>query len=307
MWRDVDLRSDGPDRLDLNRGSRAASEHRSSRVSDLRDVLSRDLNLPRSSSRRPIQGRDRTFELRASEVRLLATAGAFRVVPARDLLDERGRSLNPRSGDLRRLRESGLVRTVPYVTGREKTSLVTLTEEGRHLLEAHRNPDTVEPRQEFYAGVVKPRELSHDAELYRAYLHAAERLQSQGSTVTRVALDYEMKRDYQRFRRELDRERRRTERDSDAVDRDVAEWARRHDLPVADGHVQFPDVRIEYERPDGERRVEDIEVVTPHYRGAYAAAKGRSGFTCYRIDARVGARGGRSGGRGPAIAEELLR
>ena len=29
--------------------------------------------------------------------------------------------------------------------------------------------------------------------------------------------------------------------------------------------------------------VEDIEVVTPHYRGAHAAAKGRTGFTRYRV------------------------
>jgi hypothetical protein len=32
---------------------------------------------------------------------------------------------------------------------------------------------------------------------------------------------------------------------------------------MVDGHVQFPDVRIEYEHPDGRRSVEDIEVVTP--------------------------------------------
>ena len=61
--------------------------------------------------------------------------------------------------------------------------------------------------------------------------------------------------------------------------REVAEWAAAATCPSIDGHVHFPDVRIEYERPDGERKVEDVEVVTPHYRGAYAAAKGRTGFT----------------------------
>jgi hypothetical protein len=122
-----------------------------------------------------------------------------------------------------------------------------------------------------------------------------------------VALDYELKRDYQRFLRDLDRERRRTDRDADVVAHDVAEWAARRDLPVVDGHVHFPDVRIEYERPDGERKVEDVEVVTPHYRGAYAAAKGRTGFSCYRIDTGVGGRGGRSGrSPDPRIFEEFL-
>jgi hypothetical protein len=76
---------------------------------------------------------------------------------------------------------------------------------------------------------------------------------------------------------------------------------------VIDGHVHFPDVRIEYERPDGDRKVEDIEVVTPHYRGAYAAAKGRTGFSSYRIATGLGGRGGRSGrSPNPRIFEEFL-
>jgi hypothetical protein len=47
----------------------------------------------------------------------------------------------------------------------------------------------------------------------------------------------------------------------------------------------------------------DLEVVTPHYRGAHAAAKSGSGFRLH-----VAARGGRGGGGGrtPSVAEELL-
>jgi hypothetical protein len=76
-------------------------------------------------------------------------------------------------------------------------------------------------------------------------------------------------------------------------------------------HVQFPDLRIEYEERDGRRVIEDVEVTTPHYRGAHAAAKARSGFRCYRaIGARLGGGRGssRSGGRGfdPRLAEEIL-
>jgi hypothetical protein len=199
------------------------------------------------------------------------------------------------------------VETRPYVIGREKTSLVTLTERGRELLERHRSHRGTSTRQEFYAGIVKPRELAHDAQLYRAYVNAADRLRRSGSIVKRVALDYELKRDYQRFLRDLNRERRRNERDQEDHARGIAEWAARHDLPVVDGHVNFPDVRIEYERPDGERKVEDVEVVTPHYRGAYAAAKGRTGFSCYRIDTGVGGRGGHSGrSPDPRIFEEFL-
>jgi hypothetical protein len=71
--------------------------------------------------------------------------------------------------------------------------------------------------------------------------------------------------------------------------------------------VHFPDVRIEYERPDGRRAFEDLEVVTPHYRGAFAAAKARTGFRTYRSVSGIGGRAGR-GRRGldPRLAEEFL-
>ena len=307
MWRDYDPRPDERERPDLSRGSRGATDERASRSTDPRDVFTRSLDLPRGASRRRVRVRDHSFELRASEVRILATTGAFRVVPAKDLVDHREKAADARTGDLRRLRESGLVDTMPYVVGREKTVLVTLSERGRDLLESHRSRESHEPRQEFYAGIVKRRELGHDAQLYRAYLDAADRLRARGGTVRRVVLDYELKRDYQRFLGELNRERRRGQRDAESIDHEVAEWARRRDLPVVDDQVHFPDVRIEYDRPDGERQVEDVEVMTPHYRGAYAAAKGRTGFTCYRIDTGVGGRGG--GGRrtpDPRIMEEFL-
>jgi hypothetical protein len=307
MWRDYDPRPEDRERPDLSRGSRGASDELALNSTDPRDVFTRSLELPRGTSRRPVRVRDHSFELRASEVRILATTGAFRVVPAKDLVDHRRKPADARTGDLRRLREAELVHTTPYVMGREKTVLVTLSDRGRELLESHRSRESPEPRQQFYTGIVKRRELSHDAQLYRAYLDAAERLQTRGNSVRRVVLDYELKRDYQRFLGELNRERRRGQRDSESFDREVAEWARRHDLPVVDDQVLFPDVRIEYERPDGERKVEDVEVITPHYRGAYAAAKGRTGFRCYRIDTGVGGRSG--GGRrtpDPRIMEEFL-
>jgi hypothetical protein len=56
--------------------------------------------------------------LRGSESRALATTGAFRVVHADDLRDSRGHSFDPRSGELRHLREQKLVRTIPIHDGR---------------------------------------------------------------------------------------------------------------------------------------------------------------------------------------------
>jgi hypothetical protein len=79
---------------------------------------------------------------------------------------------------------------------------------------------------------------------------------------------------------------------------------------VVDDHVQFPDLRIECERDDGGREIEDVEVVTPHYRGAHAAAKVSAGFTRYgAVGARFGGSSGRGrGGRGRDVrlAEEML-
>jgi DNA-binding MarR family transcriptional regulator len=307
MWRDIDPRDDERERPDLSRGSAARSDDSASKRDESGDALTRDLDLPRGSGRRPVRDRDRTISLRESEVRMLATAGAFRVVIASDLRDQRGRPASARTGELRALRDAGLVETRPYLIGRDRATLVTLTERGRELLERHRRTDRDGTAQAYYAGFVKPRELSHDAQLYRAYERSVERLKDKGAKVTRVVLDYELKRDYQRFLNDLKRQRRGEEHDAERHAADVAAWAATHDLPVIDGHVHFPDVRIEYERPDGERKVEDVEVVTPHYRGAYAAAKGRTGFSSYRISTGLGGRGGRSGrSPDPRIFDEFL-
>ena len=307
MWRDIDPRDDERERPDLSRASVGRSDDGASKRAESGDALTRDLDLPRGSTRGSVRDRDRWIDLRESEVRMLATAGAFRVVVASDLRDHRGRPASASNGELRTLREAGLVETRPYVIGRDRATLVTLTDRGRELLERHRKTDRDSAPQTYYAGFVKPRELSHDAQIYRAYERSAGRLKEKGSVVTRVVLDYELKRDYQRFLHDLKRERRGQEQDADRHAADVAEWAASRDLPVIDGHVHFPDVRIEYERPDGDRKVEDIEVVTPHYRGAYAAAKGRTGFSSYRISTGLGGRGGRSGrSPNPRIFEEFL-
>src|SRR2546426_938677 len=71
-----------------------------------------------------------------SEVRRLATVGAFRVVPAGDLRDGQDRPLDPNRGDLRHLRDSGLVETIPAIG--EDRALVVLTERGRDVLECNR-------------------------------------------------------------------------------------------------------------------------------------------------------------------------
>ena len=275
-----------------------------------RDALTHDLDLPRGRSRERVQAHGREYRLSGSEVRTLAAAGAFRVVPAGELTPSDTRTPTRPSREIERLESAGLVKTTPYIVGRTRTRLVMLTDRGRELLEAYRRPDQGQARQAFYAGVAKPKELAHDTRLHQAYLKAAERLSSRGVRVRRVVLEDELKRDYQRFLQAQNRGRSDSDgtpmRDAEAI----AEWARAHQLPYHDDHVNLPDVRLECEDRDGRLVIEDLEIVTPHYRGAHAAAKARSGFTRYRAaGARVsGAGGSGRGGRGrdARLAEELL-
>ena len=300
MWDDLDPRSfDSREREPDSRGHEPI---------DPRDVFAQGLDLPRGLERERVHVHEHDYDLRGSEVRTLATIGAFRVVPLSDLHDDRGRSADLWHGDLDRLRTAGLVRVVAPLDRDERTPLLTLTERGRDLLDSHRTPEH-EPAQAFYAGLLRARELTHDAHLYRAYLRSADRLRSEGARIQRVVLEYELKRDYQRFLQERNRDRSDSDGRPDRTREEIQDWAHEHQLPVGDDGLQFPDVRIEYELPDGRRDVEDVEVTTPHYRGAHAAAKARAGFTRYRAGGgRVGGRTGRKGGRSSDVrlAEELL-
>ena len=90
------------------------------------------------------------------------------------------------------------------------------------------------------------------------------------------------------------RQRRTARRD----DEEVAGWARDRGLPYLTIRCISRMCGIEYDDRDGRSRTEDIEVVTPHYRGSHGASATRSGFTCYYL-AGVRGSGGRGGGATP--------
>lgn len=159
--------------------------------------------------------------------------------------------------------------------------------------------------QTFYAGLKRAREVEHDAQVFSAYLREAERLQEQGARIDRVVLDYELKREYQKWLHERDGDQENYDGHPDRTEDEIHDWAVQHDLPYFDDQVHFPDVRIEYEDIDGRHDHEDVEVMTIHYRGARGAAAARCGFSCYgAASARVG-----GGGKAPDphLAEEFLR
>jgi hypothetical protein len=168
-WNDPRDR-DGTNELDrdIYRDSRERGD-------DSRDALLNDLDLPRGLERELVLDRDRVYELNGENSRTLAAVGVFRVVPERDL-DSRDDALDCRNDSLEHLIEEGLVRTVS-LDGHDRG--VTLTDRGRELLEANRRDRDDDHQQKFYAGVNRPRELSHDAQLYRAYERAEKPLRDE--------------------------------------------------------------------------------------------------------------------------------
>ena len=113
----------------------------------------RHLTLPRGTTLERVEGRERTHLLDEADLRTVATIGAFRVVSIEDL---------DAAGDLRRLSNGGLItnETLTDIAGSQR--IVPLTSEGKAVLEAHPSPGDG-PDQSFFAGIVKPRELAHDA------------------------------------------------------------------------------------------------------------------------------------------------
>src|SRR5207244_11458043 len=129
---------------------------------------------------------------------------------------------------------------------------VSLTKEGRSLLESHRDRDK-DGSQTFYAGVKRERELEHDVQVYRAFEREAERLEERGARIDRVILDFELKRDYQKWLHEHDRDRDDYDGHPDRDPHEIEEWAREHALPYFDQQGHFPEPRSGAEAAHGRR------------------------------------------------------
>jgi hypothetical protein len=259
---------------------------------DPRDGLMHDLDLPRGEERELVVDRDRVYELNEEDTRALASVGTFRVVPEDDLDADRD--------TLQHLREEELAETIDL--GGNERGLV-LTKEGRELLDSHALERNDGERQAFHAGVSRPREIYHDSNLYATYRQEEARLRDEHGDIDirRVVLEQDLKREYQEFLQDHNRNRSDSDGRPDRGEDEIRGWASEHDLPYFDGQVHFPDYRIEYE-VDGREQHEDVELFTPHYRGAHAASRTKTGFRIYVVASRGG---GRSGPH-PRILEELL-
>lgn len=230
------------------------------------------------------------LSLREEERRVLAEVGRFRVVTIRDLAETIYDNRQSRmERDLAFMREKGLIH-IDTVNARrdgrggrvERIEVVTLTKGGQSLA---RISGELPRDQKLYAEMVKPREVEHDAQIYRAYLKEAERIEQKGGTNLRVQLDFELKSQIQKA---IYAERKANpERGMNEIKQQVAE---NFDLPFVDGGIQIPDARIEYDLPlKDDREIdqgprtshEDIEVLTAAYRPGHLRKKAQAGFHVY--------------------------
>jgi len=260
---------------------------------DPRDCLMRDLDLPRGEERELVVDRNRVHELNGEDSRTLAAVGAFRVVPEHEL--------DIHDDTLDHLRDEGLVETIDL--GGDDRGVV-LTKDGRDVLDSHTLDREDKAPQAYCAGVSRSREIDHDSNLYATYRQEEARLRDEhgGLDIRRVILEQDLKREYQEFLQEPNRNRSDSDGRPNRDEEEIRDWAREHDLPYFDGQVHFPDYRIEYEI-DGRERHEDVELFTPHYRGAHAVSRAKTGFRIYVVGSRGG--GGRSAPQ-PRVMEEFL-
>ncbi len=260
---------------------------------DPRETLMRDLDLPRGDERELVVDRERVYELDGEDSRTLAVVGVFRVVPEHDL--------DVPHDTLDNLHD---LRLVDLVDLGDSERGLTLTTEGRDLLDSHCLERDPESSQTFYAGVSRSREIDHDSSLYATFRQEEARLRDEHPDleIRRVILEQDLKREYQEFLQDHNRDRSDSDGRPGRDEKEVRDWAREHALPYFDDQVHFPDYRIEYE-VDGRELHQDIELFTPHYRGAHAASRARTGFRIYVVASRGS--GGRSGPR-PREMEEFL-
>ncbi len=222
------------------------------------------------------------LRLHQEERQLLYEVGRFRVLSVKDAAqtiysgDERALR-----SDLRFLKEQGIV-SVDMVNARrdgrsrpvERLEVITLTRDGEKLA---RSANEINPDQKLYHGLVKPREVEHDSQIYRAYLKEWEKIEREGGENPRVKLDFEIKSEVQKAIHAARKAE--PDRDLNEIKQQVAQ---NQQLPFVDQQIQIPDARIEYDLDQGSRTgFSDIEVVTAAYRPGHLHAKTQAGFHLY--------------------------
>lgn len=237
------------------------------------------------------QNRGQRYRLNSDQARVLQDVGAFRTITANSL----GKHLYDNNEDrfrkhMRSLTDQRLL--IVQLGTRSNGGYVSLTRVGKELTETNLRSNR---DQAVYSGIVKKRELRHDAAIYDMYQKEARQIAGAGGTPKRIVLDFELKK---QVNRQLARIQNASPADRERQRQEIAEA---HGLKIVEGKIQFPDVRIEYESRDQEQCKVDLECVTGHYNARQIAAKTAAGFKLYNQDYR-----GRSAERGEDLVGEVM-
>ena len=216
----------------------------------------------------------------------------YRVVSVRDLVDERfgGNTFAARRG-IDELKRQGLLKedTVQLKSGKS-FKVLTATDKGRQQAGEH-NPGSA---QRYWAGLVKPAELRHDAAVYRAARNEIRELELNGAKVKRIRIDHEMKSEVARAT-----ERARAKAGREAAQKAKAEAAEALALPVdKKGRVHYPDAQIEFENEMGDTGRVNVEVTSGEYRGRDIRAKAAAGFSLHANGQAAGRKAAAAFGNG---------
>jgi len=231
------------------------------------------------------------YHLSPRQSAMLRDIGTFRTVTAVSLQKHVYRGDEDRfRKDLRNLTDQRLVAVLPNPRGRDR--YVSLTRSGKNLTETHLRSGA---EQSLYSGIVKKRELRHDAAIYEVYQKEAQKIAKSGGTVKRVVLDFELKKN---VNRQLARIQNLSPAERECQRQQIVE---EHGLKIVQGKIQIPDVRVEYESQEQEQCKVDLECVTGHYKARQIAAKVAAGFKLYNQDYR-----GRSAERGEDLIGEVM-
>ena len=221
----------------------------------------------------------------------LVDVAVYRAVAWKDLKRTRfdGHPYTAKRG-IDKLRREGYVELVRAVGPKGGSfTVVVATEKGAFL--ARHELARSGRRERTWHGAVKHRELAHDCAVYREASKVISEARAAGRTVVRLRSEAELKSALARAS-----ETARKRGGKKAADKVRLEVARALHLPIRDGRVAIPDLRVEVLEPDGLTvgRV-DIEIVSGSYKAGQIAAKAAAGF-------RLAAAGGAALRRMAAVA-----
>ena len=235
---------------------------------------------PRTGHRRELgrtrhKGLDMTERVHAC----LQEVGLYRCASHRDLVEAHfsGNRFAAAKGLERLVRSGAMQQHQARGPNGGTFTLYTLTKPGAALAQRLAVKRGLDPEQRAWAGMVKPREAAHDADVAKACRKEIEALTAQGARLRRILIDAELKGILAKRS-----ETARAKQGKEEADRARRKAADELHLPCDDqGHVQIPDAQIQYVDEAGNLGRVNVEVASDHYREGSVKAKSAGGFSMH--------------------------